>query len=157
MRYELLATKAVPSHRLSRFTRYPKDTSNWPGWNTTIGVDIIEGMIAGVDYRFANHHYHPSTVANDGSMSTLDRDRHKEVIRRIHGSLSRNKEKVYVNVPILTVDEAAEFYISEETLFIEAVEIQEVEEKKECARKRKASDKEIYIICSFILINKLIN
>ena len=112
-----MATMAVPSHRLSRFTRYPKDTSNWPGWNTTIGVDVIEGMIAGVDYRFANHHYHPSTVANDGSMSTLDRVLHKEVIRRIHGCVSRNKEKVYVNVPLLTVDEAAEFYISEETLF----------------------------------------
>ena len=116
-----MATTAVPSHRLSRFTRYPKDTSNWPGWNTTIGVDIIEGMIAGVDYRFANHHYHPSTVANDGSMSILNRVLHKEVIRRIHGSLSRNKEKVYVNVPILTVDEAAEFYISEETIFKEAL------------------------------------
>ena len=38
-RYETLATSAVPSHRLSRFTRYPKDTSNWPGWNKTIGGD----------------------------------------------------------------------------------------------------------------------
>ena len=86
-----------------------------------MGDDIIDGMKAGVDYRFANHHYHPSTVANDGSMSTLDRDLHKEVIRRIYGSLSRNIEKVYVNVPILTVDEATEFYISEETLFKEAL------------------------------------
>ena len=100
-----------------------------------MGDDIIEGMIAGAHYCFANHHYHPSTVANDGSMSTLDRVLHKEVIRRIHGFLSRDKEKVYVNVPIMTCDEAKEFYISEETLFKEALELQKVEEKKEYDRK----------------------
>ena len=74
-------------------------------------------------------------------MSTLDRVLHKEVIRRIHGSVSRNIEKVYVNVPILTVDEATELYISEEVVFRKALELQEVEEKKEYDRKRKASDK----------------
>ena len=88
-----MATMAVPSHRLSRFTRYTKDTSNWPGWKT-MGDDIIEGMIAGAHYRFANHHYHPSTVANDGSMSTLDRDLHKEVIRRIHECVKKYRKCV---------------------------------------------------------------
>ena len=109
--YESLALLAVPNHRLSRFTRYPKDTSNWQGWDVRIGSSIKKQMKAGGDYRYANHHYHPLTVTSNGVLSTLDRKLHKDLIRRIYGSVSKDKEKVYVNVPILTVNEAQVFYI----------------------------------------------
>jgi hypothetical protein len=93
------------------------------------------------DNRYANHHYHPSTVTSNGVLSTLDRKLHKDLIRRIYGSVSQDKDKVYVNVPVLTVNEAQAFYASEEAVFRKALETQEVEEKKESDRKRKASDK----------------
>ena len=97
-------------------------------------------MKAGGDYRYANHHYHPSTVTSNGVLSTLDRKLHKDLIRRIYGSVSKDKEKVYVNVPVLTVNEAKELYINEEAIFRKALETQELEEKRESDRKRKASD-----------------
>ncbi len=54
-----MATTAVPSHRLSRFTRYPKDTPNRPGWKTmgdainykwckkkrNLKLDVIEALL----------------------------------------------------------------------------------------------------------------
>ena len=35
------------------------------------GIKLLGVMIAGVHYRFANHHYHPSTVANEYYVTIL--------------------------------------------------------------------------------------
>ena len=63
------------------------------------------------DYRFANHHYHPSTVTNDeGVLPTLDYSIHKALIQILYNKVSRDKEKVYVNVPVLNINEAEQAY-----------------------------------------------
>lgn len=147
-KYKECVLDASPNHRLSGFTRYPPDTSTWPNWDyvgprqsSGVGVEISRHMISGGDYRYANHHHYPSTVTDDsGVLSTLNPKTHKDIIKRIYKKVSRDKEKVYVNVPVLTIDEAEQAYILEKSIYESSLNLQNKEIEKVNERKRKAHD-----------------
>ena len=60
-------------------TRYnPKD---WPA--SLCSNNIAKHIRTDGDHRFANHHYHPSTVTDSEVLQTLDQALHKDVIRSL--------------------------------------------------------------------------